>query len=144
MKIVINRCYGGFGLSHEAVMLYAKKKGWELHAYVNSPVSFDKYIKFIPGNVVPIIIFYTIIPLVFNDEGEISKEQENNDSLWFRTECVERNDPLLVEVVEELKGKANGRFAKLEVVEIPDDVKWEISDYDGVEQVKEIYRSWLQ
>ena len=26
MKIVINNCHGGFGLSHEAMMLYAKKK----------------------------------------------------------------------------------------------------------------------
>ena len=33
-SIVINACYGGFGLSYEAVMLYAKKKGMELYAYV--------------------------------------------------------------------------------------------------------------
>ena len=26
-KIVYNNCYGGFNLSEEAVMLYAKKKG---------------------------------------------------------------------------------------------------------------------
>ena len=23
MKVVINKCYGGFGLSHEAIMLYS-------------------------------------------------------------------------------------------------------------------------
>ena len=27
MKIVINKCYGGFGLSEEAIFLYGKKKG---------------------------------------------------------------------------------------------------------------------
>ena len=27
MKVVINRCYGGFGLSHEAVMRYFEIKG---------------------------------------------------------------------------------------------------------------------
>jgi hypothetical protein len=33
MKIAINRCYGGFGISEEAVMLYAKKKGLTLYGY---------------------------------------------------------------------------------------------------------------
>ncbi len=29
MKIVINRCFGGFGLSTEAHALIAKRKGWQ-------------------------------------------------------------------------------------------------------------------
>jgi hypothetical protein len=29
MKIVINRCFGGFGLSSEAHALIAKRKGWQ-------------------------------------------------------------------------------------------------------------------
>lgn len=29
-KIVVNRCYGGFGLSHEAILEYAKRKGVKL------------------------------------------------------------------------------------------------------------------
>lgn len=33
MKVVINTCFGGFGLSYEAAKLYAKKKGFELFYY---------------------------------------------------------------------------------------------------------------
>lgn len=28
------------------------------------------------------------------------------------------------------------------VVEIPDDVRWKITDYDGIEQIEEIHRVW--
>ena len=54
----------------------------------------------------------------------------------------ERNDPVLVQVVETLGDKANGRCAKLRIVEIPDNVNWEISEYDGNESVEEVHRSW--
>ena len=53
-----------------------------------------------------------------------------------------RADPLLVQVVEELGDKANGSHAKLKIVEIPDGVKWEIDQYDGMESVDEVHRSW--
>ena len=55
---------------------------------------------------------------------------------------LERNDPILVHIVETLGAEANGRFAQLRIVEIPDDVNWEISDYDGMESVSEAHRSW--
>ena len=32
-EIVINKCYGGFGLSHKAIMRYAELKGFELYCY---------------------------------------------------------------------------------------------------------------
>ena len=55
---------------------------------------------------------------------------------------IARNDPILIQVIETLGDEANGRFAKLCVVDIPDDVEWEISEYDGMEQVDEVHRSW--
>jgi hypothetical protein len=45
-------------------------------------------------------------------------------------------------VVEALGDSASGDFAALKVVEIPDDVEWEIHDYDGKESVRERHRSW--
>ena len=90
MKIVINTCYGGFGLSEESLALYNQKAGTEL-----------KY--------------------VFD---------------------IERTDPHLVAVVEELGPIANGSFSSLKVVEIPDDVKWHISEYDGLEHIAEEHRTW--
>lgn len=55
---------------------------------------------------------------------------------------VERNDPDLVAVVEELGEKAAGPCASLKVVEIPDDVEWWIEEYDGVEHVAEAHLRW--
>jgi hypothetical protein len=44
--------------------------------------------------------------------------------------------------VEDLGDKASNWAAKLEVVEIPDGVEWEIDEYDGIETVDEKHRSW--
>jgi len=88
-KIVINTCYGGFGLSEKA----------ESH-----------------------------LSAVYNID------------VHYRD--LERDNPALIATVEELGEAANGRSAKLKVVEIPDGVTWQIDEYDGVEWVAEIYRTW--
>jgi hypothetical protein len=48
----------------------------------------------------------------------------------------------LIQVVEEMGGMANGSFASLKIVEIPNDVNWYIEDYDGHEWVAERHRTW--
>ena len=53
-----------------------------------------------------------------------------------------RNDPRLVEIVERLGDAANGPYAKLRIVEIPDNVNWQIAEYDGYEHVEEVHRTW--
>jgi len=55
---------------------------------------------------------------------------------------IERNNQYLVRVVEELGDDVNGRFSELKVVDIPDDVEWQIDDYDGLEWVAEKHRTW--
>jgi hypothetical protein len=55
---------------------------------------------------------------------------------------IERNDQYLVRVIEELGDDANGRFAELKVVDIPDDVEWQIEEYDGLEHLAEKHRIW--
>lgn len=54
----------------------------------------------------------------------------------------DRTNPDLVRCVETLGEKANGSHSYLVVVEVPDDVKWCITDYDGDEQVEEVHRIW--
>lgn len=54
----------------------------------------------------------------------------------------DRTNPRLVEVVETLGKDASGGFANLEVVEVPDDVNWEIHNYDGWETIHEKHRVW--
>jgi hypothetical protein len=113
MKIVINKCYGGFGLSEEAVLLYAKKKG------LNLIVQRDKGLK---------INHYYI--------------NEKKDGNYFSERDIQRNDPILIEVVNELGEKADGFCSELKIVEIPDDVEWIIEEYDGKEWIAEDHRRW--
>ena len=60
----------------------------------------------------------------------------------FTDRDVARDDPYLVQVVEELGARANGRHAELKVVEIPANVDWTIEEYDGNETVAEAHRTW--
>ncbi len=55
---------------------------------------------------------------------------------------IPRDDKRLVQVVEELRGEANGHGAELKVVSIPDDVSWVIVKPNGSEQVDEQHRTW--
>ena len=89
MKVVINKCYGGFGLSDSALERYNELSGKDESCYE-----------------------------------------------------IERNNPHLVQVVEEMGDLANTRYSELKVVEIPDNILWNIHDYDGYEHIEEVHRTW--
>jgi hypothetical protein len=91
-KIVINACFGGFGLSEAALDEYKSRKD------ITDPN-----------------FYYYDIP---------------------------RDCPVLVEMIEEQGTAVNGGFADLKIVEVPDDVKWDIHEYDGNEHVAERHRTW--
>ena len=91
-KIVINRCYGGFGISSEAENLYKHRKGID------------------------------------------------NDN-WYQGD-IDRTDPILISIIEELGSSADGTYSELMIVDIPDDVEWQIDEYDGIEWVAEKHRVW--
>ena len=55
---------------------------------------------------------------------------------------IPRDDPLLIQIVEQLGTQSHGDFAELKIVEIPDDVNWFINEYDGREWVAERHRTW--
>jgi len=114
MKIVINKCHGGFSLSGEAIVLYGKKKGLNIIAVK------DKIMK-------NLIHCY------------LDKVKDGN---YFCERDIQRNDPALIEVVEELGKKADGYFSELKIVEIPDDIKWTVEEYDGKEWIAEDHRTW--
>lgn len=115
MKVVINRCYGGFGLSHEGVMRYAELKGMNL-VVEEKESSFNKYDYYV--------------------------DEVKQKNYWYDNMIEDRSDSALVQVVEELGEKANGFAAELAIVEIPDDVEWHIHEYDGLEHVAENHRTW--
>ncbi|OQW32629.1 MAG: hypothetical protein A4E19_04500 [Nitrospira sp. SG-bin1] len=55
---------------------------------------------------------------------------------------IPRDDEHLVRVVEELGEAADGHAASLRIVTIPDDVNWVITKTEGIEQVSEAHRTW--
>lgn len=61
---------------------------------------------------------------------------------YFHDRDLDRDDPALISVVEEMGEKAFGKYANLKVVEIPDDVQWYIDEYDGMEHIAEDHRTW--
>jgi hypothetical protein len=114
MKIVINSDFGGFGLSDEAIREYGKRKG--LNLIEEAPDRFG-FVHFFIG-------------------------EKSDDTLLWDSD-IDRDDPVLVEIVEALTPqKAGSRFACLKVIEIPDGVEWELNDYDGMEHIAEVHRTW--
>lgn len=55
----------------------------------------------------------------------------------------DRTNPLLIQAIEVLGASVcNGRCADIKVIEIPDDVDWEIDNHDGIETIHEKHRKW--
>lgn len=67
--------------------------------------------------------------------SDIAAEELNLLGRWEAND-LDRDDPDLVRVVEILGKAANGKYANLCVVEIPDNATdWELTDYDGAESI---------
>ena len=113
-RVVINSEHGGFSLSRAAELAYLERTG---------------------------------TPYTFQDREDraatLSKGQYImvNDQHWFGR-AIERDDPVLVDIVREMGEAADGDFASLRVVELPADVDWIIEEYDGREWVAERHRTW--
>ena len=133
MKIIINKCYGGFEISHKAMMRYAELKGITLYAYVDAPFPKKEILPY-DGKSDTFLIYYTTQPI--DNEDDLSKY------FFTITGRENRNDPILIQVVEELGEHASGNMAKLKVVEIPDDVSWIIQNHAGIEWIAEAHRTW--
>lgn len=122
MKLVINVCFGGFGLSQQAEDRYAEltnlgklyRYNWE-----------DEPVKATDS-------FW----------HATTKENDLADKYYFNSRDIPRDDPALVLAVEELKEKASGHCAKLKVVTIPDDTDYVIEEHDGREYVAERRKTW--
>lgn len=116
MEVVINKCFGGFGLSILAEIRICEKKGIE-PVFVN-----------------------------FNTGAEYTKEEAlkaDSSCLFCKSLDVERDDIDLITVVKELGDLANTPYSRLKIVDIPEDICFEIEDYDGIETIHEAHRSWV-
>ena len=137
MKVVINECWGGFGLSKDAIKRLVELGDTHIKKMTN-----EEYY----GNTA-------------RASGTTIKEERERDMKWspqlfldsdldhiysdeHRWKDELRSCSLLVQVVEELKDKADAEHANLIVVEVPDNIEYEIDEYDGQETVDEKHRSW--
>ena len=75
------------------------------------------------------------------DFGETTTLDEIQEH-YFYPRNIDRTDLDLIEVVKKLGNKANGTCSELKIVEIPDGIEFELSEYDGLETVEEKHRSW--
>lgn len=129
MKVVINSCYGGFDLSAAGVRRYAEHAGLTLYPFSNeihtrewTPVGWDEADnEFLP--------FYV-------------SNKNCPDKTIFPVQDIPRDDEALILTVQELGMRASGKFANLQIIEIPDDVDWEVEEYDGNEWIAEKHRTW--
>lgn len=126
-KVVINTCFGGFGLSVEAEKLFWERKfNKAIFVYEYNPET-DDYTK--------------VSDLTQTSEwnAHFTEEDygENPDDLTLELILarVKRHDPVLAQVVEELGQKANGECSRLRVIEIYCPM-YKITDYDGNESIK--------
>ena len=135
-EIVINAHYGGFTLSAEAERELAKLQGKQVFFYIQTKYKHidgkDEYQRVEPDP--EKYLYFTLT----KDLGEIVDEIPNG--VWFDSSDIPRDDANLIKVVKTLKERSNTNVSSLKIVEIPDDVEWEIEEYDGNEWVSEKHR----
>lgn len=158
MKIAINRCFGGFSLSAAAVRRMAELSGRKCYFFKNDPDDFEKHIliseKDANGS-----LFWSAYDIPNPDEvcgsqenwhSMTDEERRLSNDAWgahsLENRPTDRQDPLLIRVIEELGGGpqtgASGPVADLAIVEIPDGVEYTIEEYDGLEHIAEVHRTW--
>lgn len=143
MKIALNKCFGGFQLSHKAVKRYLELQGKECFFY-KQEVRTDNFkvtYKKITQDKAKGELFLSYFT---KDLGDVVTQGKADDDFIFYSyfDYDKRTDPLLIQVIEELGNEASGKLGKIEIVEVPNDLDWEITDYDGIETLHEKHRSW--
>ncbi len=142
MKIVINRCFGGFSLSQVVIERYLEKQGKECFTYEQTKYRFkdqlDEFTKVKEGAGSGSSLHFT------KDLGESFNKFPEDDSIYVGVgREVDRADPLLIEAIEEIGVHiSSGSLAELSIVEIPDGTKYIIKEYDGQEHIAEEHRTW--
>lgn len=149
MKVAINKCYGGFSLSPLAVQEIAKAKGLPCY-FFRINLQSKVYTHILPEEANHTLLWcaFTVPnPQDYNlherdSNGLYTSANNRATQIKLDSRPDNRTDPDLIRVIETLGDKANGKYSKIEIVEIPDGVQWEINEYDGLEHIDEVHRTW--
>jgi hypothetical protein len=137
MKVVINKCFGGFGLSPRGYEAYAKKKGKKCYFFENigegGKIDLDIYYRKEASELNG--LFFTAA-----DTPNLTKVNYGDHVIWAHD--IPRDDPDLIAIIEELGEAANSGVSELKIIEIPDGTEYTIEEYDGIEHIAEVHRTW--
>lgn len=155
MKVAINKCYGGFVLSHLAVQRIAALKGRECHFYTQEeespyiPISLNEamhantYVTAFDVANINEVLPYAGRSWASLTPEELAKDEAIYKLHQFDSDFENRSDPILIQVLEELGDAAvETCLSKIVIVEIPDGVDFYIDHGDGYETIHEKHRSW--
>jgi hypothetical protein len=75
---------------------------------------------------------FGLSPAAMNRYKEIKGLSSDQDIYDYE---IDRTDPVLIQVIEELGDKANDTFSKLRIIDLPEGTMYRIDEYDGREKV---------
>lgn len=132
-KVVINNCWGGFGLSTEAMKGLIERNCSSVREYTIDEYTGGEGLGRWGRN---------------EDVGDGYETAGLEDVLVkgrmvYTYDNAQRTDPVLVALIEEWGSRrVSGQLAKLRVVDVPDGIRYEIDDYDGMESIHESHQTW--
>lgn len=149
MKIIINRCFGGFGISTEALKELVKRNAACIESYTPKHYYGGDSENYIRKNEWESWWEKDFAEYKNIGDGMMAHPSAFNifkDGLLYslkdRGLKEVRTDKDLIDVVNTLGEKSFGMCAELKVVEVPDGIDWEIDEYDGLETIHEVHNSW--
>lgn len=109
-KVAYNACFGGFGLSDQAILRLAELKG------INIKKGSDSR---------------SFLSVFYRDGIEDNDHYVSEEDLYD-----DRSDPMLIQVIEELGADANGSCAEIAIEDVPEGTLYRIQEYDGNEHIE--------
>lgn len=171
MKVVINRCYGGFNLSPKAIKRYAELKNIpcflfsfdadkKKHVLIDEEKAYqlglwaafnienpDELMNFQPEETFPPegLEGAELEEWKLQQDIELQKKRTQHQEI-IKSHIINpeknRAEIELIQTVEELGLESSGQFSSLAVVEIPDDIDWILVNNSGKEHIAEKHRIW--
>jgi hypothetical protein len=138
-KIVINKRIGAFSLSYFGITEYAKCRGLTLYFYAddaNGNLHKVRDPRLLESD------YYTNYCYT-KDLGDIVT-RDTMTYCYFSAYDIPRDDPTLIEIIEEFgSDKISSTYSLLKIIEIPDNIEWEIEESEeGIEWISEKQRIW--